>query len=332
MIYFRKVFKSPDASAFMKKEHLLILGLIVGIGIGLASGYFYGYSAKVQICEPAPTAPTAPTATQPTPTQPQSDQSINQSLISNSVEYINKYLLQPGIKASLVNVSVYGENLYKLSLEFKRSDQVVGESDVYLTKDGKTLILQSVDISKKPEVPRTEVSQDDDPSLGGENAKVTIIEFSDFTCPYCAKFETQILPQILEKYGDSIKFVYRDFPVHGNISMLAAKAANCAGDQGKYWEYHRILFERQSEWVKSNLTLVESKLYTYAEELNLNMNDFKGCLDSDKYEEEIQNDYLAGIKAGVTGTPTIFINGIKVVGAQPVETFYQIIDEELKGS
>ena len=312
----------------MKKEYLLILGIIVGIGIGLAAGYFYGYSSgstQTQICEPATL-----TTTQSTPSQP--DHSINQSLISHSVEYINKYLLQPGIKATLVNVSVYGENLYKLSLEFKRNDQVVGGSDVYLTKDGKMLILQSVDISKKPEVSRTEVSQDDDPSLGSESAKVTIIEFSDFSCPFCSKFETQILPQILEKYGDKIKFVFRDFPVHGNISILAAKAANCAGDQGKYWEYHRILFERQREWVQSNLTAVELKLHSYAEELNLNIDDFKGCLNSDKYEKEIENDYRDGIKAGVTGTPTIFINGIKVVGAQPVEVFYQIIDDELQDS
>ncbi len=310
----------------MKKEYLMILGLLIGIGIGITAGYIYGSSIQAEVCKPS----TQPSPVSSSPTS-QADQSINQSLITNSVEYINKYLLQPGIKATLVNVSVYGENLYKLSLEFKKNNQIVGKSDVYLTKDGKTLILQSVDISKKPEVQRTEVGQDDDPYLGGENAKVTIIEFSDFSCPFCAKFETQILPKILDKYGDNIKFVYRDFPLHGNISMLAAKAANCAGDQGKYWEYHSILFERQNEWVKSNLTAVKLKLYSFAEELNLNMDEFKACLNSDKYEKEIRNDYLAGVKAGVTGTPTIFINGIKIVGAQPVETFYQIIDEELKG-
>ncbi len=305
----------------MRKEHLVILGLLIGVGIGLTAGYLYGSSVQAEVCKPAPTPATQPTSTQ----------YINQSMINYSLNYINKYLLQPGIKATLINVSAYGENLYKLSLEFKKNDQIVGRSDVYLTKDGKTLILQSVDISQKPEVQRTEVSPDDDPYLGSKNAKVTIIEFSDFSCPFCAKFETQILPKILDKYGDKIRFVYRDFPLHGNISMLAAKAANCAGDQDKYWEYHRMLFEKQSEWVKSNLTVVKLKLYSFAEELNLSMDEFKACLNSDKYEKEIQKDYLDGVKAGVTGTPTIFINGIKVVGAQPVETFYQIIDDELKG-
>ena len=248
------------------------------------------------------------------------------------MEYINNYLLQPGITAKLLNVSVYSDSLYKLSLQFERENQIVGMSDVYLTRDGKTLVLQSVDLSKEPEVERTEVSADDDPYLGGENAKVTIIEFSDFACPFCAKFENEILPKILEKYGDKIKFVYRDFPVHENVSKLAAEAANCAGDQRKYWDYHKLLFEKQNEWVKPNESLVRQKLYSFAEQLNLNMDDFKACMDSDKYDKEIQKDYIDGAKAGVTGTPTIFINGIKIVGAQPVEEFYKIIDKELESS
>jgi protein-disulfide isomerase/uncharacterized protein YneF (UPF0154 family) len=289
----------------MEKEHFLVLGLVVGIALGVAGGYFVS-SIGLQKSE------------------------IDEKVINNSLDYINKYLLQPGFKASLVNVSLYGENLYKLSLEFKRDNQVVGGSDVYLTKDGKMLILQSVDISKRPEVQRTEVSPDDDPYLGSDDAKVTIIEFSDYACPYCAKFEIQILPKILEKYGDKIKFVYRDFPLpfHGNKSILAAKAANCAGDQGKYWDMHDILFKRQTEWAELDGAL-EQRLYAYAEELNLNMNEFEACMESEKYDKEIRKDYIDGEKAGVTGTPTVFINGIKIVGARPVEEYYKIIDREL---
>ncbi|MBO8181779.1 MAG: DsbA family protein [Archaeoglobus sp.] len=316
----------------MKKEYLLIIGILVGVGVGLAAGYYFGISqGQINVCEPQ--SPAQPQSQPSQSTYPnQLSQTINQTLIDNSMEYINSYLLQPGITAKLVNVSVYSDDLYKLSLQFERDNQVVGMSDVYLTRDGKTLVLQSVDISKKPEVQRTEVSEDDDPYIGGENAKVTIIEFSDFTCPFCAKFETEILPQILDKYGDKIKFVYRDFPVHGNVSKLAAKAANCAGDQGKYWDFHNMLFERQNKWVKPNESLVEEKLYVYADELGLNVDEFKACIHSEKYEEEIQKDYIDGAKAGVTGTPTIFINGIKVVGAQPVEAFYKVIDDELAGS
>jgi len=114
--------------------------------------------------------------------------------------------------------------------------------------------------------------------------------------------------------------------------VLAAKAANCAGDQGRYWEYHRILFQNQTEWARLNRTLVEEKFLSYAKGLNLNLTSFKDCMQSERYDKEIEKDIADGEKAGVTGTPTIFINGIKVVGAQPVEEFYRIIDRELKSN
>jgi len=313
----------------MKGEYLLIIGVLIGVVLGFAAGFFMS-SNQPQICEVQAQPPQTPQAVSPQTNQPQSP-GINQSLIDSSVEYINRYLLQPGVTAKLVNVSIYSESLYKLSLQFEMEGQVVGESDVYLTKDGRTLVLKSVDIGGV-EVQRTEVSEDDDPYIGGENAEVTLIAFSDFACPYCAKFETEILPKILEKYGDKVKFVYRDFPLpfHGNKSILAAKAANCAGDQGKYWDMHNILFERQTEWVKLDDISVKQRFYAYAEELSLDMNDFKACIESEKYDEEIKKDYFDGEKAGVTGTPTVFINGIKIVGAKPIETFYEIIDGELK--
>jgi|Deesub1362A_J573_1020465.scaffolds.fasta_scaffold00430_5 protein-disulfide isomerase len=293
----------------MKNVHFLVIGIMIGLVIGSIAGYFIAPPKVVVKQDYGNTS------------------YVNETVVQNSLNYINSYLLQPGVNAKLVEVTPYGENLYKLSLEFFQGNLSVGKSDVYLTKDGNTLVLNSIDISEKPEIERTEVSPDDDPYIGNENAEVTIIEFSDFTCPYCAKFELETLPKILERYDGKIKFVFRDFPFRGNASIKAAEAANCANEQGKYWEYHTLLFERQSEWY-SNLTL----LYTYAEELNLNMSEFSSCVESGKYVEEIMKDMNDGLVAGVSGTPTIFINGIKIEGAKPFENFVNIIDGELKGS
>jgi predicted DsbA family dithiol-disulfide isomerase len=255
----------------------------------------------------------------------QINETFEENPVDNAVHYINKELVSPGITAELVNVSSFGEDLVKLKLEIKRNDTFLGMEEVYLTKDGRTVVVGSgcvVDMYYK--FSRENVTAGDDPYLGSENAKITIIEFSDFTCPYCARFENEILPQILEKYGDDVKFVFKDFPIHGNISILAATAANCAGEQNKYWEYHRMLFESQSEWMRN-----VSMLHTYAEELDLNLSEFDKCLNSSKYVEEINEDRDEGLRAGVSGTPTLFINGIKIVGAQPFEKFSKIIESEL---
>jgi protein-disulfide isomerase len=179
-----------------------------------------------------------------------------------------------------------------------------------------------------PQPQRIEVSLDDDPVKGSPNAKVTIVEFSDFQCPFCARFAAQTLPQIEEKYikTGKVKLVYRDFPLNFHqYAQKAAEAAECADEQGKFWEYHDILFQKQSEWA----TVGESKFKEYAQQLGLNTQKFNQCLDSGKYANEVQKDYNDGLKYGVSGTPTFFINGIKVVGAQPYSVFEQIIEQEL---
>jgi protein-disulfide isomerase len=175
---------------------------------------------------------------------------------------------------------------------------------------------------------RIEVSLDDDPVKGSSNAKVIIVEFSDFQCPFCARFATQTLPQIEEKYikTGKVKLVYRDFPLNFHqYAQKAAEAAECADEQGKFWEYHDILFQKLSEWA----TVGESKFKEYAQQLGLDMQKFNQCLDSGKYANEVQKDYNDGLKYGVSGTPTFFINGIKIVGAQPYSVFEQIIEQEL---
>ncbi len=154
---------------------------------------------------------------------------------------------------------------------------------------------------------------------------MVIVEFSDYACPYCAKFALEVEPEIIKNYGDKVKIVFRDFPVHGETSYFAAEAANCAGEQGKYWDFHDVLFERQNEWIGNR-----TKVYDYAAELGLNVDDFKACLDSGKYEDEITKDMSDGQSYGVTGTPTFFINGKKVVGYKSYEEFAALIEQELQ--
>jgi len=171
---------------------------------------------------------------------------------------------------------------------------------------------------------RLDISVDDDPFWGSEDAAVTIVEFSDFQCPYCGRFHAETYPRLRETYGDRIRFVYRDFPIlslHPN-ALISAQAANCANDQGKYWEYHDLLLTNQERSTRPDLG-------AFAEQLDLDMSLFDECLDSGRYEQEVNADAREGASYGVSGTPTFFINGRPLVGAQPYEVFASIIDAEL---
>jgi protein-disulfide isomerase len=175
-----------------------------------------------------------------------------------------------------------------------------------------------------PTVGPVDVSVDNDPAEGSADAKVTVIEFSDFQCPYCARFQADTLPQIMQNYGDKIRFVYRDFPLTSlhQYALKAAEASECANEQGKYWDYHNLLFQNQS-------ALDDASLKNYAATLQLDTATFNQCLDSDKYMSEVQKDYQDGIAAGVQGTPAFFINGMLVSGAQPYTVFKAAIDQAL---
>jgi len=183
--------------------------------------------------------------------------------------------------------------------------------------------------ANQPQPPsKIEVSVDDDPVKGSKNAPVTIVEFSDFQCPFCARFFEQTLPQIEENYikTGKVKFVYRDFPLSFHqYAQKAAEAAECADEQEKFWEYHDVLFQKQSEWSSTGV----AKFKEYATTLGLNTSKFNECLDSGKYSDEVQKDFKDGSSYGVSGTPTFYVNGIEVVGAQPYTAFQQIIDQEL---
>ncbi len=161
-----------------------------------------------------------------------------------------------------------------------------------------------------------------DPSFGPPNAKVTIVEFSDFQCPYCKMFKDNTLAQLKQAYGDRVRFVFRDFPLDSihPYARQAAEAAQCAHEQGKFWEYHDVLFANQQA-----LTIPDLK--RYAQQLGLDTRRFNDCVDSHKYQASVEADVQEGNRLHVSGTPTFFINGQALVGAQPFEAFRSAINE-----
>ncbi len=176
------------------------------------------------------------------------------------------------------------------------------------------------------QIKRYDVPADDDPSLGPDNAPITIIEFSDYQCSFCKKWQDEVLDRLLANYPSQVRFVYRDFPlisIHPGAAP-AAEAANCAGEQDTYWPFHKALFSMKYD-------LTTAAYQQYAAELRLDTQAFTECLESRRYQAEVMGDYQFATNLGIRSTPTFFINGIPIVGAQPYEVFKQIIDKELAG-
>lgn len=174
----------------------------------------------------------------------------------------------------------------------------------------------------------------DDVVLGDLNAPVTIVEYGDFQCPFCGRFYALTEKQIKENYvkDNKVKFVYRHFAFLGPESRAAANAAECAKDQGKFWVYHDSLYDAEmQDGQEHNGNLNRTLFVSLAKDLGLNTDDFSACLDSNKYDEKVQKDYVGAQAAGVRATPTTFVNDKKVEGALPYEQFKLIIDKELSG-
>ncbi len=185
-----------------------------------------------------------------------------------------------------------------------------------LKKEAKVEILLA-----EPEPLRMEVAAKG-PSRGPENAPVTIVEFSDFECPFCAR-ANGTLAQVEQAYAGKVRVVFRDFPLsfHRN-AQKAAEAGHCADDQGKFWEMHDKMFANQK-------ALDVDSLKTYAKELGLDMQAFETCLDSGAKAGVVQANLADGRALGVNGTPAFFINGRMISGALPFEEFKKVIDKEL---
>ena len=186
--------------------------------------------------------------------------------------------------------------------------------------------------------PPVRISADNDPIIGDPNAPITIIEFSDFQCPFCARFDSQTLPLLVEEYIDQgkVKLVFRDFPIqsiHPN-AVAASAASECANEQGKFREMHDMLFDRQSEWSRQDGASALALFSQYATEIQLGQERFDSCLASGKYIEEIRKDLEDGRDYGVSGTPGFFVGNdeigyVELKGAQPFESFKKVIDAQL---
>ena len=180
------------------------------------------------------------------------------------------------------------------------------------------------DVTVLLRLPKVQVTHDPARVMGDPNAPVTIVEFSDFQCPYCKKVQAS-LNALLAKYHGHVKLAYRDFPIRTlhPQAHLAAEAARCAGEQGKFWEYHDLLFARQlpgKGW----------DFHALATELGLQQSAFDVCLNSGRFRQEVAKDLQDGLKLGITSTPTFFINGRPLVGAQPLAAFQALIDRMLE--
>jgi protein-disulfide isomerase len=176
------------------------------------------------------------------------------------------------------------------------------------------------------DIKRYDVAEAGNPAIGPADAPVKIIEFSDYQCPYCKRWYDTVNARLLADYAGKIRFVYRDLPlssIHPE-AQGAAEAADCAGEQNVYWQYHDALFE-------GKYGLGAQAYPLYAADLGLDVNVFNTCVAERRYQSEVENDAQVGIGLGLNGTPTFFVNGLKLVGAQPYEVFQQIIDKELAG-
>ncbi len=183
-------------------------------------------------------------------------------------------------------------------------------NDVAITLDGLAPPRQQIDVLP------------DDPARGPADAEVVMVEFSDFQCPFCQR-ATGTLDELFERYEGQIRFVYKDYPLPSHPDAFkAAEAGNCAHDQGKFWEFHDKMFVSQD-------ALDVDSLKGYADELGLDATAFATCLDDGRHASRVQRDLEIGQQYGVSSTPTVFINGRPVMGAAPLETFDEIVREEL---
>ena len=247
-------------------------------------------------------------------------------------------LLFKGMTIGLIiatGIAIFFAGMYFTNLNSDKISQE--ELDEAIAKLELKIFQDRLD-KNQPKIP-IKISVDDDPIIGSPNAPITIIEFSDFQCPFCARFHIQTLPAIMNEYVNDgkVKLVFRDFPIqsiHPN-ALPASIAAECANEQGKFKEMHDILFERQNEWSKKNTGNVIILFNQYASKLGLEEEKFDSCLKNGKYIEEIQKDLDDGRTYGISGTPGFFVGNdqigfIELKGAQPFENFKKVIDSQLK--
>ncbi|HYV33277.1 MAG TPA: DsbA family protein [Candidatus Limnocylindria bacterium] len=229
------------------------------------------------------------------------------------------------VGAILISASiVYSGNLVA---KYLVSPQVLGVTDA----------LGSAPQTEAPTGPVSVADRSNEPMLGDKNAKVTIVEFGDFQCPYCQNFFKETFPKIKSQYIDTgkVKYIFRHYPLSFHVNaQIAAVAAECANQQGKFWEYHDLLY---TDGQSDGTGLAPADLKKYADSLNLNAgtfgfgtNKFNQCLDGKATLQIVKDDSAEGTKDEVSGTPTFYVNGKSIVGAQDFDVFQQAIDVALK--
>lgn len=218
----------------------------------------------------------------------------------------------------LLGYVVWGMNATETASADAQSPQTAAQA-------GGPVVEAPVPTSEPQDVPRYDVAADGSYAIGPADAPITIVEFSDYQCPFCRRWHQEVYQSLLAAYPGQIRLVYRHLPltsIHPD-AFPAAEAAMCAGEQNAYWQYHEKLFASE---------LLGDEIYRqYAQELGLDTTAFETCLTEHKYQQAIQADSDFAVNLGVRSTPTFFINGLAVVGAQPLEVFKQVIDKELAG-
>ena len=249
---------------------------------------------------------------------------------NDAIDYLNSDVLSGFATAELDSVTE-NNGMYVMAVTLTSTAGETQDTTIYLSEDGELMFPTVIQINGET-IDATDTTTDTtetyeidttgQPFIGNEDAKVTIIEFSDFQCPYCEKGYTT-MKEVLANYPDDVKIVFMNFPLsfHDN-AQKAAEASECAFAQGKFEEYHNMLFENQG-------ALSVDDLKQYAVDLGLDTNEFNTCLDDGEMTDEVESDTAIGSANGVTGTPAFFINGEKIVGARPYADFETAIEEAL---
>ena len=269
------------------------------------------------------------------------DLKINDTLLTAEAQkrkLTTRALLETEVTAKVPSVTeaqaqeFYAQNKERISGEFAQTkDQIIKymqekrEQEATLAFADQLRRASAVQINlNAPESPVFQISTDDQPSKGNADAKVTIVEFTDFQCPSCAQ-QHPLLERLVNEFGNRVRLVVRDFPLSQHADApKAAEAAEAAREQGKYWEYAALLFRNQS-------ALDVNKLKQYASDLGLDRARFDAALDSRKFAEKVERDVIDGQKLGVNGTPTFYING-KRVSDRSYEALKATIEATLKAS
>lgn len=187
-------------------------------------------------------------------------------------------------------------------------------------------IAQAPVETSTPRITRYDIPTEDFPSIGPQDAPIVIVEFSDYQCPFCKKWHDEVYQPLLAAYPGKIRLVFRNFPlttIHTE-AFSASEAALCAGDQGAFWPFQEKLFSDEYGFG-------EEAYLQYATDLKLDIAAFSNCLTNNKHKAFVQDDIDFAVDLGIRSTPTFFINGLAIVGAQPIEVFQQVIDKELAG-